>query len=413
MIEELDKLDIGGLFKDHLSEFSPQSTYDWRDILYSFWSVFFCGGDCAEDLGGNLKSGLSQHPNLSVPSPDRVLFRLKELAIQSQAFVTKRSSAEHLFAVNDQLNRLNLSLCEQLFSMSKKPVTLDYDNTLCYTKKKDATRTYKSEDGYQPGAAFIGRQVVYVENRTGNSSAHVGQHETLQRVFSLLEEQGVKVGCFRADSASYGYEMIKVIDHFSDTFYIRARMSQSLERAISGITKWQAVKKGDETVQLGETTFTPFQRAARGSEVKSLKSYRLVVVKEKRRDGQLNFFTQEACFYSTIITNDTDKKAHDIIQFYNQRGAIEREFEVLKYDFGWHKLPFSYLEQNNVYMLVTAMCRNLYDYMIELFSGRIKYLQPHYRIKKFIFRFICIPAKWVHSARAWYLRLYGEIAFKT
>ena len=36
-----------------------------------------------------------------------------------------------------------------------------------------------------------------------------------------------------------------------------------------------------------------------------------------------------------------------------------------------------------------------------------------FRIKKFIFRFICIPAKWIKSGRMIKLRLYGNIYFKT
>lgn len=48
------------------------------------------------------------------------------------------------------------------------------------------------------------------------------------------------------------------------------------------------------------------------------------------------------------MTNDWESTPDEIVFYYNKRGAIEREFEVLKYDFGWQKLPFSTLEQNQV-----------------------------------------------------------------
>ena len=83
---------------------------------------------------------------------------------------------------------------------------------------------------------------------------------------------------------------------------------------------------------------------------------------------------------------------------------------MLKNDFGWNKLPFSKLEQNTVYLILTAMCRNIYDYIILKFSKRYKTLKENFRIKKFIFRFICIPAKWIVSGRQTKLRLYGQIA---
>ena len=45
--------------------------------------------------------------------------------------------------------------------------------------------------------------------------------------------------------------------------------------------------------------------------------------------------------YSAILTNDWDMDVNEIVFFYNQRGTIEKEFDVLKNDFGWNNLPFS------------------------------------------------------------------------
>lgn len=56
---------------------------------------------------------------------------------------------------------------------------------------------------------MIGKHIVYVENRNGDSSAHVLQHETIDWMSSLLTEFDVKVDAIRADSASYSYEIIK------------------------------------------------------------------------------------------------------------------------------------------------------------------------------------------------------------
>lgn len=61
---------------------------------------------------------------------------------------------------------------------------------------------------------------------------------------------------------------------------------------------------------------------------------------------------------------------NDVVYYYNQRGAIEKEFDVLKNDFGWKKLPFSELAQNLVYLQITAICRNLYHYIITNFSKK-------------------------------------------
>ena len=139
----------------------------------------------------------------------------------------------------------------------------------------------------------------------------------------------------------------------------------------------------------------------------------MVFLLVKRNDNQINAFTNEAYNYSAVLTNDLDKTATEVVSFYNQRGAIEKEFDILKNDFGWDNLPFSKLEQNTVFLLFTAICRNLYHHIICAFSKIYKTLNPSFRIKKFIFRFISIPAKWIKNARQNKLRIYGKILYDT
>ena len=198
-------------------------------------------------------------------------------------------------------------------------------------------------------------------------------------------------------------------------FFIKARMTGALEKAIANIKEWKEIKIGDSIVLRGSTSFAPFARSARdhGDINDNLKVYRVVVTKEARRDGQINIFTGEAYYYSPVMTNDFDMTDDEVVYFYNARGAQEREFDVLKNDFGWDKMPFSKLEQNTVFLLIMAMCRNLYAHIIEKFSKKVKYLLPNFRIKKFIFRFVCVPGKWVSSGRIKKLRLYGKLSFKT
>lgn len=415
VIKEIINLNINRLINNNLPKLPEQSKYNWFDIIMSYWSVFFCGGDCAEDLAINLKDGLYNNPLVNVPSPDRILNRIKSLADTSQFFIAKRGKKEHQFSLAEELNRLNLKMLSLLPAFNKKNVVLDYDNTIIFTEKADALKTYKKENGYYPGVGMIGKHVVYVENRNGNSSAHVMQHETIERMAVLFQEAGVSIDVIRADSASYTYDIIKSMEKVANRIFIRARMTEALEEAISEIREWKEIKVGDEIFLRGSTTFIPFIRHARGNKGKtdSLKEYRIVVTKEARRDGQINMFTGEAYNYSPILTNDFEMTDDQVVYFYNARGAQEREFDVLKNDFGWKRMPFSKLEQNTVFLIIMAMCKNLYAHVIEKFSTTIKFLSPHFRIKKFIFRFICIPAKWIQTARNYHLRVYGNIAFKT
>jgi hypothetical protein len=415
VIKEVIDLKINELLDSSLPALANQSKYTWFDIIMSYWSAFFCGGDCAEDLAINLKDGLQNNPFINIPSPDRILTRLKSLADAPEYYTTHRGKKDHQFSLASHVNRLNLKMLCMLPGFKKENVVLDYDNTLIFTEKADAQMTYKKEFGYCPGVGMIGKYIVYVENRNGNSTAHVLQHETIERMASMLHEAGITIDVIRADSASYTYEIIKAMEKNANRIFIRARMTDTLEKAITNIKNWKEVKIGDDVVWRGSTTFTPFVRYARGNNDKtdSLKEYRVVVTKEYRRDRQINMFTGEACNYSPIVTNDFEMTDDQVVFFYNARGGEEKEFDVVKNDFGWNKMPFSKIEQNAVFLLIMAMCKNLYVHVIEQFSKKVKFLSPDFRIKKFIFRFVCIPAKWVKSARTLKLRLYGNLAFQT
>jgi hypothetical protein len=415
VIREAINLKINNLLESSLPVLPIQSRYNWFDIIMSYWSVFFCGGDCAEDLSINLKDGFRNSPIIHVPSPDRVLNRIKSLSDPALFCTTDRGEKEHHFSLAKELNRLNIKMLSLLPCFNKRNVVLDYDNTIIFTKKADAQMTYKKENGYCPGVGMIGKHIVYLENRNGSSNAHVLQHKTIERMCSLLHEAGITIDVIRADSASYTYEIIKAMEKNANRIFIKARMTDTLERAIASIKEWKEFKIGNDVVHRGSTTFTPFVRYARGNRAKtgSLKKYRVVVTKEARKDGQINMFTGEAYNYSPVLTNDFEMTDDEIVQFYNARGAQEREFDELKNDFGWNNMPFSKLEQNTVFLLIMAMCKNLYVHIITKFSAIVEFLSPNFRIKKFIFRFICIPAKWIYNGRERKLRMYGKLAFKT
>ncbi len=414
VLEEFNKLGLDTFIKNQFSTLPNQSKYSWKDLLYSYWSVFFCGGDCAEDLSDNLKNTFTSNPYIKVPSPDRLLERLKYLAQPACNYTTSRGSTIHHFSINMSLNDISIKLLKKLRLINSRDNILDYDNTLIFTDKADAANTYKKRYGYCPGVALIGRNVVYVENRNGNSNPETLQKDTLNRMFELLKSNNIHIGAFRADGASYNLSTLVEINNNVDKFYIRAKMSDSMTEMISEVEKWNEVILNKRRVYRGSILVTPFEKIAKRTKKEHLlKQYRLVITKENRDDGQINLFTGEACNYRAILTNDFDKTDDEIVCFYNQRGAAEREFDILKNDFGWNQMPFSKLEYNTVFLIITSMCRNLYHHIITNFSKVYKNLKASFRIKKFIFRFICIPAKWIVVGRIEKLRLYGNIAYKT
>ncbi len=84
-----------------------------------------------------------------------------------------------------------------------------------------------------------------------------------------------------------------------------------------------------------------------------------IFVGGENRDGTIakNMFGT-VYVYRCIITNDWNSSETDIIAFYNKRGESEKNFDVQNNDFGWAHLPFSFLAENTVFMIVTAMLKN-------------------------------------------------------
>jgi len=58
VIEEFEQFNLSALLQDSLPPLSIQCKYSCKDLLYSFWSIYFCGGDCIEDVSENLKKKL-------------------------------------------------------------------------------------------------------------------------------------------------------------------------------------------------------------------------------------------------------------------------------------------------------------------------------------------------------------------
>ena len=108
--------------------------------------------------------------------------------------------------------------------------------------------------------------------------------------------------------------------------------------------------------------------------------------------------------YRCILTNNRTSTEKDIITFYNERGASEKNFDIQNNDFGWSHLPISFMAENMVFMMVTAMLKNFY--LICHISEKVKLLKKTSRLKAFILHFVSVPAKWVRTGRQNVLNLY-------
>lgn len=404
----LKQIGIDSILDFHLPKLAAQSEYSWNDIFSTFLSIYYCGGTCLEDAKTILKDHLGENPFFKICSPDTIGQRQKSLASPIELCVTPRGEVEHQYNHNCLLTQLNIAILKSLGVFAEHELVLDYDNTVVFTEKKDSKMTYKRNPGYQPGVCMINQtHIAFVENRNGNSDAKSFQVDTLQRMFDSFTEHGVNSKfVFRADSASYQFEVLNTLKSNSCLFFISVRNSY-VESKFSSINQWIKLKNEGEDIWIGETTYIPFKKRLRKGDERT--EYRLLVKRRPSKTGQINAFTGDAYEYHAIITNDFEKGLEESIRFYNQRGGAEKQFDVMKNDFGWANLPYSCLAENCVFMYFAAICRNLYETIILTFAKRYKNINSKSRMKRFIFAFITKPARWVKRSRQWGLHLHGKL----
>ena len=111
---------------------------------------------------------------------------------------------------------------------------------------------------------------------------------------------------------------------------------------------------------------------------------------------------------SVLGKRGSSGKAFCYGSIYNERGASEKNLDIQNNDFGWSHLPFSFMAENMVLMMVTAMLKNfyLYLYLVRHISDKVKPLKKTSRLKSFILHFVSVPAKWVRTGRQNVLNLY-------
>ena len=371
--------------------------YTYGTLFGNWFDLFMCGGDCAEDIEENLRQNLVSIPKNKVCGADTLLRCLKELSVSNTPF-TSDKGITYQFNINQKMNSLmikSLLLTKEL--ESGKFYDFDYDNQIIAHEKQDAKRTYKKNTGYYPGICTIGNKIVYLENRDGNANVKTAQAQTLANAYLLLSDNGLKINRSRMDAGSYAKDIIEVVASHSKLFYIRANRCETLTERIKEIEEWKTVEINFKEYHVSTLKFTQFFRD---------RNYHLVVMREKSNDPQLDLFAGDNFIYRCILTNDHDSSEKEVIEYYNQRGTSEINFDVMNNDFGWKHLPSSEMKNNTVYMILTAMLKNFYQYIVSKISQYFKNISPTTRLKRFIFRFITVSGCWVYQNRQWKLRLY-------
>ena len=279
----------------------------------------------------------------------------------------------------------------------KKYADCSVKNDNDHTQQDDAKPTYKKFLGYRPGVAVIGDMIVGIENSDGNTNVRFHQQDTLKRIFERLERNNLVINRFRADCGSCSEEIVEEVEKHCKSFYIRANRCSSLYDDIFALRGWKTEEINGIEFELNSILVGKWKG----------KAYRLVIQRQKRMDADLDLWEGEYT-YRCILTNDYESSVREIVEFYNLRGGKERIFDDLNNGFGWDRLPKSFMAENTVFLLLTALVRNFYKFIMERLEVKKFGLKATSRIKAFVFKFITVPAKWIRTSRQFILNIYTD-----
>ena len=161
--------------------------------------------------------------------------------------------------------------------------------------------------------AVIGDLIVGIENSDGNTNLRFHQKDTLKRFFERFEQNGLTINRFRADCGSCSEEIVEEIEKHCKSFYIRANRCSSIYTDTFALKGWKTEEINGIEFELNSILVEKWKG----------KAYRLVIQRQKRKDGVQDFWEGEYT-YRCILTDDYDSSVREIVEFYNLRGGKER-----------------------------------------------------------------------------------------
>lgn len=424
------------LIRSHFGERVKQAKYGHEDVVIPWILSVLCGGIRIEQIT-NIAEKIKHIPGLKIPSHDSIGIWMKNLATKDGqvAHTTKKKNPTTTithFNKNIPANRLLVSGTKSIGGLKTgKGYTMDIDGTMIRTERRGAFRpkdalpgTKKFERvGFNPLVCSIGKLIVHIQMRNGN--AHPGSCllDCIKNSLAILEAEGIKVDRIISDGAGYNKDVIQYLHSKGIKFLIRFSYREKMDtfhQALDECTNWRKTEissayhrwpceVGHVMYQMGgknkKKTSPPLRVVAMRKptleKLKTLDKYEYKrQLKNKRKMERLEkkgklkkngkayseryWKEYDGYLYKFIFTNDFDSPGEKLIKDYNvKRGNAERNFSVMKNDFGWRIPPFYYMNQNAVYLIMAALANNIYQSMVEIFNEQIPDINIKLRLPKF------------------------------
>lgn len=365
--------------------------------------VYFCGGSCVEEISPHLIHHLSGHPTLKTCSSDTILRAIRELTVPNITYTSSASGKSYDLNVAYRMNELLVKALISTGELSEEQkYDFNFDHQFIETGKYDANPTYKKFTRYSPRMAIIGDHIVGIENHDGNTNVRFRQQETFKSFFTRLEDNDIHIDRVRMDCGVCSEEIVDAVKGHCNHFYIRANRGSVFYDDMFILRGWKTKEINGIEIELSSIVVEKWKG----------KPYRLVIQRQKRTDKTQELWEGEYTYWC-ILTDDFKSDFRDIVEFYNLRGGKERIFDDMNNGFGWKRLPKSFLAENTVYLLMTALIRNFYKAIIRRMNVKAFGVSKTSRIKAFVFKYVSVAAKWIKTSRVYKLNIYtGNRAYE-
>jgi hypothetical protein len=449
ILKKMKEHGIPQIIRSSFKNRKKQSIYGYDDIIIGWIATAYAGGNRLKHIT-KLKDKFTVMPKLKIPSHDCLGRGLKQLATETMIFenITKDGVAKVVtteYNDNIEMNRMLVRATKRMGALEEgRKYTLDIDQTFLRTERRGAKRNVNAKGtidytkiGFSPMVSLIGHLPVYISLRNGNAAPGFQFYETVVNTLSLLEEQKIRIGRVVSDSAGYNKNAMELLDKKGIKFNIRfhynkkmARFNQVLlsdkiwreteietanhiwkcgiadipytmskKRKTDPDTKYRivAVRIPTETTRAEMESLEEQERREYIKE-KLKKLSRKKVLKELQRPYEdLNWKEIGKYSYKFYITNDYERTAESIVKEYNMRGKAERNFTFMKNDFGWNLPPFMNLNENNVFLIVSALANNIFRACLKLFKKAMPWLRLNMRLPEFRFEFVSVVCEYTDT----------------
>lgn len=383
----IEKLAIAETIDAGISVLKKHRPYFESDHVLSLVYNFLTGGETLDDIERLQESeGLLRIlGTASIPDPT------------TAGDFLVRFSEEDITAFQGVFEKIQDRAFSLLDTKRKEQATIEHDSSIheVYGEKKEgADFAYNNTYSYSVQYLTLAEtgDVLCQDLKEGNRYSSHGLKDVLPGVIDRVSEHFQSLR-YRADSASYDKEIIKVCDTRDVTFYISADQTQKLMRTVAALPKdaWkcfrskkltsrrkaakrkkrknhkQAVlnRRSPRRSRRGKTDISSFLYQPTGWD----KEYRFVAKRTELIEGTgQQYFDESLCkyIYHIIVTNDfasSDTKAMHIAQGRSNQENLIKDF---KYGLGLSHVPTGFFLANQIYFKIAALAWNIKTWLLNI-----------------------------------------------